>query len=121
MEQWRRVIAYPYEVSTLGRVRRTLTSRGARGGHILAPRQRKLGYKKGYVSYKLCSGRRRGTVDAHRLVALTFLGPVPRGYEVDHINGNRTDNRLENLRYLLRRENRRQGRRHPNRTFLTAE
>lgn len=32
-------------------------------------------------------------------------GPVPRGYEIDHINGVRTDNRIENLRLVTRSQN----------------
>lgn len=35
---------------------------------------------------------------AHRLVAATFIGPVPEGMWVCHINGDKTDNRVENLR-----------------------
>ena len=50
--------------------------------------------KKGYVRLK-CNGQ---NVFLHRLVWETFNGPVPEGYEIDHINGIKTDNRLENLR-----------------------
>lgn len=32
-------------------------------------------------------------------------GPIPDGYEIDHINGQRDDNRLENLRLVTRKEN----------------
>ena len=32
-------------------------------------------------------------------------GAVPSGYEIDHINGQRNDNRLENLRLVTRQEN----------------
>lgn len=43
---------------------------------------------------------------AHRLVALAFLGPQPSPeHEVRHLNGNRGDNRPENLAWGTRREN----------------
>lgn len=35
----------------------------------------------------------------HRLVMLAFVGPLEKGYEVDHKNRIRTDNRLSNLHY----------------------
>jgi hypothetical protein len=34
-----------------------------------------------------------------RLVLLAFVGPCPDGMECCHTNGNRTDNRLTNLRW----------------------
>lgn len=36
----------------------------------------------------------------HKLVADAFLGECPDGYQVDHINGNRSDNDVMNLRYV---------------------
>ena len=42
----------------------------------------------------------------HDLVARAFLGERPDGYDVDHINYNKEDNRPENLRYLTIKENR---------------
>lgn len=41
----------------------------------------------------------------HDLIARAFLGNKPKGYDVDHINGNRADNRPSNLRYVTRSEN----------------
>lgn len=41
----------------------------------------------------------------HDLIARAFLGNRPKGYDVDHINGNKTDNRPSNLRYVTRSEN----------------
>lgn len=37
----------------------------------------------------------------HDLVMSTFVGPCPEGMEVRHINGIKTDNRLENLQYCF--------------------
>ena len=48
-----------------------------------------------------------------RVIMEAFHGPIPEGYEVDHINRDRKDNRLTNLRYLTILENRRRSLRWP--------
>lgn len=55
----------------------------------------------GYIHYVVRG--KCGTV--HRLVAETFIGPIPMGMDVDHINHNRMDNRVENLRIVTRAQN----------------
>jgi hypothetical protein len=42
---------------------------------------------------------------AHRLIWEMFFGEIPDGLEIDHINRNRSDNRIENLRLVNRSEN----------------
>ena len=40
------------------------------------------------------------TYTSHRLIYTYFNGDFPRNYMVDHINGIKTDNRIENLRLI---------------------
>ena len=41
----------------------------------------------------------------HRLIWEEAYGPIPSGMQIDHINGIRTDNRLENLRLATNQQN----------------
>lgn len=41
----------------------------------------------------------------HDLVAETFIGPRPEGFDIDHIDGNRSNNHYTNLEYVTRKEN----------------
>ena len=41
----------------------------------------------------------------HELVAEQFIGLRPEGYQVDHIDGNRSNNHCANLEYVTRSEN----------------
>lgn len=41
----------------------------------------------------------------HRLVWELFNGPIPQGFEIDHINAVKDDNRLVNLRLVTHSEN----------------
>lgn len=61
--------------------------------------------KFGYKRTALRRNKVRKHLYVHRLVCEAFIGPLPHGLQVDHINGNRTDNTLENLRYVTAKEN----------------
>ncbi len=46
-----------------------------------------------------------GCKRVHRIIYETFIGEIPKGYEIDHINTIRNDNRLTNLRLVTHKEN----------------
>lgn len=58
-----------------------------------------------YIFVNLCQGPRRKKAPVHVLLAEAFLGKRPPGFDVNHKNGNKHDNRLENLEYVSRAYN----------------
>lgn len=99
-EEWRPIEGQPYEVSDLGRLRRT-TGWYSPMGKILKPRINRYGY----ALVTLHSNNRRWSVCVHTLVAVAFHGPRPQGLEVNHKDGNKINNDVRNLEYVTRREN----------------
>lgn len=61
--------------------------------------------KGGYLQYTLYRGKKPKVVLAHRLVAAAFIENPDNKPEVDHINTNRADNRVGNLRWVTKKEN----------------
>lgn len=91
--EWRKIEGWDaYEVSNAGEVRR--------GGHAMKPSKS----SHGYVDVHLSQNGVSKVVKVHRLVALAFLPPIDGKPEVDHINRDRADNRVENLRWVDRSE-----------------
>lgn len=102
-EYWKPIIEWNsyYEVSNLGRVRRSKSGRRTRCGKILKGHVGPDGYVR-YVAHfeglvKIALG--------HRLVATAFIDKPDYKVEVDHINFNKEDNRVDNLRWVTHSEN----------------
>lgn len=60
--------------------------------------------KHGYKYYVISIDGNRKTLKAHRLVAMAFIPNPQNKPTVDHINGDRMDNRVENLRWATLKE-----------------
>lgn len=56
-----------------------------------------------------CIKRQKKTIYIHTLVAETFLGVRPEGQVIDHIDGDKSNNHLSNLRYTTVAENCKKG------------
>lgn len=104
-EQWRPIPGYEgiYEVSSHGRVKRIKAGKGARPGYILAQDVR---YDQCHM-LNLMAGTTatRKLFYVHRLVALAFIGPIPPGYTINHLDGDRSHNHVSNLEICTEAEN----------------
>lgn len=99
-EEWRKIKGYEnYEVSNFGRVKRVLISKE----RIKTQSLDKYGYFH-VIIFKNSIGKTR---TVHQLVAEAFLNHTPNGMSmvVDHIDFNRTNNNVNNLRIITSREN----------------
>ena len=94
-EMWRSVDGFVnYQVSNIGRVRNANT------GQMLKP----VLNIRGYHAVYLRAGNKRSTKAVHRLVAQEFL-ETGSSSQVDHINHNKLDNCVSNLRWVSNQQN----------------
>lgn len=104
-EIWKTIEEYPnYQISNKGRIKsiERITNAGIlnvekvkRNERILKPQT----MTKGYLGVKLYNNQIGKTIKIHRLVAKYFI-PNPNNYEqVNHIDGNKKNNCVENLEW----------------------
>jgi len=101
-EEWKEIAGYKglYEISSKGRVKSFPRNTQAREVFI-RPQNTSHGYHQVGLS-------KEGVVKiwtVHRLVASAFLSPIKGKNCVNHKNGIKTDNRIENLEWCTKKEN----------------
>ncbi len=94
MEVYKRVFG-KYEVSNYGNVRNT------KSGRML----KQASDRYGYLVVGLCENSKVHMVKVHRLVAKAFIPNDENKPQIDHIDGNKTNNHYTNLRWATPREN----------------
>ncbi|GAF88222.1 unnamed protein product, partial [marine sediment metagenome] len=77
--------------------------------------------KQGYIQITLWLNRKRYTTRAHRIVWLSHNGLIPTELEINHKNGDKADNKIENLELVTPSENIKHGFRVLGRISLKGE
>lgn len=88
-----------YQVSNLGRVTRVTTGRILKSGKD----------KDGYLQVTLCKDSTKYTKKIHRLVAQAFVSNSENKPEINHIDEDKANNRVNNLEWSTRKENNNHG------------
>jgi hypothetical protein len=105
-EEWRPVVGFEqyYHVSNTGKLKRIKGNHGTCIGRIQKPN---LGVAVGkeYIRYSLCVNNKVKIVSLHRIIYEAFVGPIPEGMQINHKNGIKHDNSLENLEVVSPSEN----------------
>ena len=103
-EIWQDIKGYEglYQISNLGRVK---SFRRFNGHHYISREKILTPQKNKYLTVRLADGNKTKQYQVHRLVAETFIpNPFNKVY-VNHINGNKKDNMVNNLEWCTPKEN----------------
>lgn len=90
-----------YQVSDSGQIKRIKSGKSTVVGKILQPGVDRLGYSFVILSMEGIKTQ----MYIHKLVMQAFVGDCPDGYEVRHMDGNPSNNNLNNLRYGTHSQN----------------
>lgn len=94
-EIWKKIKGFPkYQISNFGRVK---SFKQKRNGRIL---KQQINIVNGYLQIRLSRNNRVETKFVHRLLLKLFTNSNYTDLEINHINGIKSDNRLENLEWI---------------------
>lgn len=109
-EHWRPIPEWEglYEVSSRGRVRSLERHVRQRHGNVQVypATDRKLSWNGRYFHVSLTDRQRRKVQLVHQAVAGAFIGPRKPGMHTNHIDGDPTNNQVDNLEYVTPQANR---------------
>jgi len=107
MEKWKDIKGYEglYQVSNLGNVKSL--DRIIWNGHTKHLHKGRIMKPKGnrYKDVILCKEGKSKKYYVHRLVAIEFISNTENKPQVNHINGIKEDNRIDNLEWVTASEN----------------
>ena len=102
-EEWKIIPGFEnYSASTLGRVRRERPGMNAKPGVIKKPQHNK---KTGYYHLKVSGSEGKRSMSLHRIIATTWIPNPEAKKEVDHVDRDKANNSIANLRWCTRQEN----------------
>lgn len=96
-EIWKDIINYEglYQISNFGNIRSSYTNK------LLKPSEDKFGY----VRFSAIKDKKQKTLRIHRLVALYFIPNKNNYSQINHIDGNKSNNHYTNLEWCTDSEN----------------
>lgn len=106
-EKWKDIEGYEgiYQVSSFGRIRSRWAGSHSAFGNKYKILKGSFSGSTGYILIRLCKNGNAITKTLHRLVANAFLPKVKGKNFIDHIDGCRTNNSIDNLRWVTQKEN----------------
>ena len=110
MEVWKDIAGYEgfYQISSLGRVKslaRVITKSNGVKLNVKETIRKQSKCPKGYLFISLNGENKRKMHKVHRLVAETFIPNPDNKPQVNHIDGNKRNNKVENLEWVTNSEN----------------